>query len=72
MLEINICDVFLFDQIHSDIFLRTVNFVVRSCGYQSKSVYARDTKFINEYRISYGMKISPVVGGLVSVLRCEW
>ena len=40
MLEINICDVFLFDDIHSDIILRTVNFVVRACRDQSMSLYS--------------------------------
>ena len=40
MLEIDICDVFLFDDIHSDIILRTVNFVVRPCRYQSMSLYS--------------------------------
>ena len=40
MLEIDICDVFLFDDIHSDIVLRTVNFVVGACKYQSTSLYS--------------------------------
>ena len=35
MLEINICDVFLLDDIYSDVILCTVNFVVRAWKYQS-------------------------------------